>query len=394
MTHCTINLKLRIFSFIILLTCSSKGLISQTSSDSLTLELLKHFEKSDLPGFSVAVVNEERVIYKEAFGYANKADQKAFETNTIENIGSVSKTVVGLALAKAIQDGKLSLDTEINEILPFTVQNPRHTTTPILVRHLANHTSSIIDSKYYRRSYVKDEKLENKDVVNRDYVNFLKLHKDMSIEDFLFAILNRKGNWYKRKNFSRAQPGSEKEYSNLNAALAAYIVEIATETPFEEYTKTKVFEPLKMNNTYWNKMEKGSAELATLYFPNGTIVPRYRLITYPDGGLHSTTDDLSLFLQEMILAYTGNTEYLPPPYNRLLLPGDDDDDRIFWGMGSKSRNIGHAGSDPGVQADLQFNADRRIGRVILSNVNAEDNEELWKQYREIHNLIAKYEDQL
>ena len=77
-----------------------------------------------------------------------------------------------------------------------------------------------------------------------------------------------------------------------------------------------------------------------------------------------------------------------------MLPGDDDKDRAFWGMGEISRNIGHGGSDPGVQTDLQFNADYKVGRIILTNVNAEDNEILWEQYRGIHQILAKYEQKL
>ena len=60
-------------------------------------------------------------------------------------------------------------------------------------------------------------------------------------------------------------------------------------------------------------------------------------------------------------------------------------------MGVKSRNIGHGGSDPGIQTDMQFNADTKIGRIIFTNVNAEDNEALWEEYRGIHKILAKYE---
>jgi len=65
-------------------------------------------------------------------------------------------------------------------------------------------------------------------------------------------------------------------------------------------------------------------------------------------------------------------------FARLMLPGDDDINRAFWGMGEQSQNIGHGGSNPEVQTDLQFNADRKIGRIILANVRAEDNDILWQ----------------
>lgn len=375
---------------------------AQNCAAILTDTLTKHFEKSDLPGFSVAIVNENGTVYQKGFGYANKRTKKPFEPTTMEKIGSVSKTVVGLALVKAIQDGKLTLDTKINDLIPFQIHHPYFKDTPITVRHLVTHTSGILDTKHYGKTYVndygktsiQDENLEKETNIHQDFLGFISSHEKISLKDFLFKILNSKGKWYKKKNFLKAKPGTQKEYANLNAALAAYLVELATGIPFETYTQTKIFNPLGMKNTAWHIEEQHQDLLATGYFPMGKLVPRYHLITYPDGGLHSNAVDLSLFLGEMIKAYNGNSEYLPYEYAQILLPGDTDENRAFWGLGKISRNIGHGGSDPGVQTDIQFNADSKIGRVILTNVNAEDNEELYAQYRVIHQILAKFENRL
>ncbi|MEM9671683.1 MAG: serine hydrolase domain-containing protein [Bacteroidota bacterium] len=369
-------------------------LMAQNYSDSLTTKLTNHFKNSDLPGFSVAIVSEDKVLYQKGFGFANKDTKKAFDNTTVQALGSVSKTVVGLALVKAIGDGKLTMDTEINDILPFQVINPFFKDSPILIRHLANHTSSISDTKHYGKSYVLDDAFVPSDNVHRDFLGFIKSHDPIELEEFLANILSEEGKWYRKKNFLKAKPGTAKEYANLNAALAAYIIEVATDTPFEEYTQTQIFSPLGMPNTAWNTNEKMKDELATPYFPAGAEVPRYKLITYPDGGLHSNTNDLSIYLQEIIKAYARNSTYLTSEYAKILLPGDNDTDRAFWGMGEESRNIGHSGSDPGVQTDLQFNADSKIGRIILTNVNAEDNDILSEQYREIHRILAEYESKL
>ena len=124
------------------------------------------------------------------------------------------------------------------------------------------------------------------------------------------------------------------------------------------------------------------------------MIPGYSLITYADGGLLTCVSDLSLYLQEAIKAYSGNSDYLNETSTRLLLPGDEDENRAFWGMGKQSRNIGHGGSDPGVGTDMQFNADRKIGRIIFTNTSAGDDDKLRKQYREIHTIVAKYEDKI
>lgn len=365
---------------------------AQSLVDSLTQELEQLVETSAIPGFSVAIVNADEVLYQQGFGYANKEKQTAFTTETMENLGSVSKTVVGLALVKAIEEGKLTLDTEINRLLPFPIQNPYFQDTPLLVRHLADHTSSILDTKHYGKSYLLDANAKNEGDVHQDYLDYIKSHEPLPLKDFLFHILSKKGKWYKKKNFLKTQPGTKKEYTNLNAALTAYLIELATAIPFATYTQQNIFSPLKMEYTTWDSRDIPVENLATPYFPIGKVVPRYHLITYPDGGLISNIKDLSIFLSEMIKAYANQSEYLPIEYAQLLLPGDEDNNRAFWGMGQKSRNIGHGGSDPGVQTDLQFNADRKIGRIILANVNAEDNEALWQAYRKIHTILATYED--
>lgn len=388
------NRKMKRSAILLLGILFSIAAMAQKPSDSLTMELKKHFNSSDLPGFSVAIVSGNGVLYENSFGFANRESKSDFKTTTIQKLGSVSKTVVGLALVKAIEDGKLTMDTKINDILPFHVINPFYKDSPLLIRHLANHTSTILDTKHYGKTYVLDESFIAGEEIHQDFLGFLRSHNTMELKDFLFNVLNKNGDWYQKKNFLKAEPGSTKAYSNLNAALTAYIIEMATEMPFEEYTETRIFEPLGMESTSW-QIEKGELNLlATLYFPKGKEVPRYRLITYPDGGLFSNTVDLSNYLQEMILAYSGRSTYLPSEFARLMFPGDDDINRAFWGMGEKSRNIGHGGSDPGVQTDLQFNADMKIGRIILTNVNAEDNEMLWNQYRGIHDILARYENKL
>jgi hypothetical protein len=50
--------------------------------------------------------------------------------------------------------------------------------------------------------------------------------------------------------------------------------------------------------------------------------------------------------------------------------------------------------DPGIQADLQFNADTKMGRIILCNVNAEEDEDQQKDYQEIKVILSKYEKKI
>jgi CubicO group peptidase (beta-lactamase class C family) len=92
---------------------------SQTGLDSITNRLQHVYKESSLPGFAVAIVTRDTVVYKQAFGFADIEKGTSFTPETVLNIGSVSKTFIGMALLKAVEQGKLSLDADINDYLPL-----------------------------------------------------------------------------------------------------------------------------------------------------------------------------------------------------------------------------------------------------------------------------------
>ena len=93
---------------LLLMLTSTIPLFGQNYSDSLSAELLSLYQSADLPGFAVAIVDSEGLRYQQGFGLADRNSQKPYTSKTIQHIGSVSKTVVGLALVKAIETGALS----------------------------------------------------------------------------------------------------------------------------------------------------------------------------------------------------------------------------------------------------------------------------------------------
>ena len=113
----------------------------------LTRDLQQLQQKSGFPGLAVARIDLSDEPYLQAFGLADLRTKTRYTVDSVQNVGSVSKTVVGLALVKAISLGYFTLDTPINDILPFRVRNPRGADTPITVRHLVTHTSGIVDDE-------------------------------------------------------------------------------------------------------------------------------------------------------------------------------------------------------------------------------------------------------
>ncbi|MDH7446677.1 serine hydrolase domain-containing protein [Aquimarina sp. 2201CG14-23] len=249
------------------------SVISQTNVQELEHQLDSIYKNSNISGFGVSVITPDKILFEKGFGYADKEEQKGYTVNTIQNIGSVSKTFIGIALMKAIEQGKLSEDTPINDILPFKVEHPKFQETPILVKHLATHTSSILDTEVYEKSYVLEKgsmlDLGNYTKTEQKEYKAMSSNKKYSLKEFLYNHLHIKGSWYSKNNFKKQKPGERYEYSNIGSALLAYVIELATETPFEEYTKKFIFDKLDMNNTGWSYASIDMSKHAKTYTEKG-----------------------------------------------------------------------------------------------------------------------------
>ena len=376
----------------------------------ITKKMSETFEKSRLPGMSVAMVDKDSILYQKGFGFADLASQKPFTNNTIQNIGSMSKVFIGVALMKLVDDGKLKLDDSINVHLPFTVSNPKFPGTSITIRHLATHTSGIKDmSSYYEfKSYYLDAELQKSEVSNKGFsmeekifLKKIKNNKRIPLGEYLEKVLDTKGEWYSRKNFYDFKPGSSYEYSNIGAALAAYIVEIVSGMSYSEFTKQVIFEPLKMETTGWFYKEVDMARFTTRYIgKKNAIAPFYELSSYPDGGLKTTSTDLSLFLEEMLKGFAGESDFLSQAgfaamfKNHLSVP-DGERNGIFWDVFGETGlgDIGHSGIDPGVYCFMYFSQKTGIGKILMTNATGGKHQQntiaIWEEFIKMETLFGK-----
>jgi CubicO group peptidase (beta-lactamase class C family) len=96
-------------------------------------------------GFSMALIDRNGISWSAAYGYADLPKQQAMTIDTVMNIASISKTITGTSLMILVEQGKLDLDRDVNEYLPFTVNHPDHPESPITTRQLLTHSSAIID---------------------------------------------------------------------------------------------------------------------------------------------------------------------------------------------------------------------------------------------------------
>ncbi len=351
-------------------------------------------EEDKIPGVSAAIVADGKVAWSKGYGYANLETKQPMSADTsFFEIASVSKVFTATALMIAQEQGFLSLDDDISKILatekaPFEINRPENS-LPITFRHLASHTSGIVDSDDYICSYLIGEGPEEYQIaVNLpEYASFgyhCPEDSPVDLEGFLAGYLDQDGIFYNVDNFADYAPGERFQYSNIATALEGYLIGLTTGIPLDQYAKKRIFNRLGMRHTSWNYKDIDPNNIAVPYQlseKDQKIVPfgTYSSSTWPDGALKSSADDLGRFLGAIMNYGTLNgTRILSKKSVREMLDlktiqvADNENTTqigIHWHAGTINDRhvIGHNGGDPGVLSFLYFDPEKHVGVVLLVN---------------------------
>lgn len=332
-------------------------------------------DDAGIVGAGAAIIVDHENVWSNAYGLADRASGRAFTTDTVMNIGSISKTVLGAAMMRAVASGVLSLDADINTYLPFRVVNPHQPSATITLRHLATHTSGITDrwAAYAGTYHYGGDSPE-------------------PLETFLERYLVPGGTLYAPENFVQAAPGRRREYSNIGAGLAGYIVERATGVPLNVYTREHIFTPLGMTRTGWFLSEIDRANHSTLYVvQNGLTIPipLYGGTTYPDGGVRTSVADLARFFAALLHGGAhGGVRILDAEAAKEMVrfqftdanrpenfPASAGNSGLFWRTKFNGTRVGHGGSDPGLHTEMLADLDHEIGVVLFVNTSLSGDEQ-------------------
>ncbi len=387
----------------------------------LEAKIKKATKKSLFAGMAITVVKDNKVAYQNAFGQANVAKKTPYTNQTLQPIASISKTFVGVALMRAVEQGLFTLETPINDILPYAVKNPNSPDKPITIRHLATHTSGILDVEktyYQSHSILKDENTTTTEAQRMiKELGFGQNGAVLPLKDFLKAYftvevrnpdsIGKGSRLYSVDNFYKGAAGVAYNYSNIAASLAAYIIEVKSGKSFADYCADNIFTPLSMNNTSWFLTEKNRSKMATLYWSREKQLPYYTTSSYPDGSLITSNEDLSKFLVEMMKGYSGESTFLTKAsfaelfkkqYVTDALPLNMDkkevNSGIFW-VYFKNGRLGHTGGDFGVTTIMAFYPEKKTGFIFMTNSetdNLEDNVPIRTEQKSIIDAIKAFEE--
>jgi CubicO group peptidase (beta-lactamase class C family) len=297
-----------------------------------------------VPGASVVVIRDGRVILRRAYGMADLERHVAASPETVYRLASVSKQFTAMAIMLLAQGGKIRYDQPIREILPEIPVGAQGVT----VRHLLNHTSGLPDYE----DLIPDS--QTTQVSDRD----------------VLALLAHKDTLY----FS---PGSEYRYSNSGYVLLGLIVERISRLSFAEFLRARIFAPLGMRASVAHVDGIDTVpHRAYGYSPDGAgfkaTDQSVTSATLGDGGIYTNVDDLvhwdqALYGETLVDAVTLRLATTPPP-----LPGGAETQYGFgWFVDAyrRERRWRHTGETSGFRNAIQRFPGRRFTVIVLTNRN-------------------------
>lgn len=230
-------------------------------------------ERSDVAGATVLVMKDGQVLLAKGYGTADEKTKRPVDpTTTIFRLASISKLFTWVSVMQLVEQGRLNLDTDVNQYLDFTIAPAFG--KPITLRNLMTHTGGFEESTY--------------DIILTDP------KKAIPLRDFLI-------HHQPKRIFP---PGEVPAYSNYGVGLASYIVQRASGEPFEQYVREHIFAPLGMtHSSFYQPVEKPLEKLPSEGYTSDTTKPAVGFEIFNPvgaGGVSSTAADMGRFGQALL----------------------------------------------------------------------------------------------
>ena len=332
-------------------------------------------------GLAVAAVKDGEIVYNASFGYKDWENKIPLGNDDILRIASISKSFVATSILQLVEQGKLSLDADVSELMGFVIRNPKYPDTPITVRMLLSHTSSMSDSN--------------------GYFTFDNLHREKS------------STW--EKAWNSYEPGSKYQSCKLGYNTLGAIIEIVSGERFDKYVSEHILEPLGVYGNH-NVMELDPEKLVKIYKYRALVSgenaeadpnsgnnsqsgiytctesaydsPAEQLANYqmgysttvfsPTGGLKISAKDLAkVMMMHMNYGTLGDVKILSKEMCELMqseiVPTNYPQEK--YGMAILSSNdyikgirvVGHDGIALGAYTSMFWNQERNFGVVVMTN---------------------------
>jgi len=307
----------------------------------------------NIKGVSIAVVHDYKIEWAKSYGWADISENRLVTEKTLFQAASISKSLNGVGVLKLVQDKKLDLNSDINNVLkswkfPY---DEKSNNKKITISNLLSHTAGL------------------------NIHGFPGYSKNDSIPT-LQQILDGEKPANTQAIRSIIEPGSKVEYSGGGVTISQRIVEDITNQSYDSYMQKNVLNPLGMNSSFFTQPPKENKKklLATGYLTNGDEVKgKYHI--YPEqaaAGLWTNPVDLCKYIIETQLSFQGKSQkVLTPEMTKLRLTPVIQDAAlgVFVSQRGSVKYFMHNGGNAGFSCQATACLDDGNGVVIMTNSN-------------------------
>lgn len=284
---------------------------------------------------SIAIRENEKIVFAKAYGFADVATDKKLESDTKLKVGSITKTFTAVMIMQLIEEKKLSLDTKLSKFYP-KIPNAEK----ITIHHLLHHRTGIPD-------YLND---------------------DQSIAEKLF-VFNSRAEMIDRitKYESVFEPNSQHKYSNSNYYLLGAIIENLTNKSFADNLNSRIVKKLNLKNTSIpTKTDiKNNESFSYLYDGKSwQITPEWNnSLAFAAGDIAATPSDLTIFLHGLFSGKLVSAASL-----ELMKTMED-----YYGKGlviapfDSKKYYGHTGGIESFRSVAMYNIEEKFGISLIVN---------------------------
>jgi len=319
-----------------------------------TFTLKELMEMKNVPGLSIAVINNYQIEWAKGYGFADNKEKTRVTTETAFNAASMSKSINAIGFLKLAESGKIDLNEDINQYLSswkFTYTMKKPITTYQLLSHTAglSHNPVRLINKYRKQpSVIEMFKKRGKDYITSKY-----------------------------------NPGLRFSYSNSAISISQLILNDITQLPYGQNMKEMVFRPLGMSNSFYlDRQNESSYQLASGHWKEGKRITHYhpRVAELAPSGLWTTPTDLAKFVIELQLSLKGKSNKVlsKQSVELMLTPARQELPHnyiIYGGLGSFIENkngvnyFQHAGLGLGFSGVFYGSYEEGQGVVVMINSN-------------------------
>ena len=298
---------------------------------------------------AVLVARDDETLLEVAYGLADRSLNLPNQIDTRFNLGSINKMFTAVAILQLVEQGKLSVDATIAEVLPDYPNHP--VANSVTVHQLLTHTAGMGDCFTGEFFTTPAEQLKTVE-------GYLPLFVDKPLQ---------------------FEPGTQYAYSNEGYMVLGLIIEEITGKSYFDYVQENIYAPSGMGNTDAFALDTSVPNLAIGYTTQdaegnetGNLADNTALMPVkgtPAGGGYSTVRDLLRFRQALL-----GGQLLSPETTHDLLKGKveiRDNVRYAYGFLDKmiagQRVVGHGGNAPGVCDLMDMYLDHGSTLIVLSN---------------------------